>query len=229
MKDDNAKTKVDLFKNSHLFVSLDDNELRKLAELSMIRRFAKGEIIFMEGDPVDFLFFLAEGRVKIFKSSASGRIFTILIAARGDPIVSHHPSNENTRCFSSKALDNVVTVCVERDDFINCQLRFPKLGLEISRMFGRLLSSAYDRILDLIEEDVEQRLTNVLYILYSKFGPALSFTSEELSDLAGTTTATTIRILAKLRKAGLVRTGRGRISVLDGGRLQQRCRCSFIL
>lgn len=232
MTKENVDNIPDILRDSPLLVSLDEGELKELANLSTIRRFEKSDLIFMEGDPVDFLFFLAEGRVKIFKTSPSGRVITLMVAKRGDPIisnVSHSISTKTTREFSSKALDNVIAVSIKKDQFVEFQIKYPKLGVAISGMFGQLLSSAYERIIDLLDEEVEQRLINILYILYSKFGSLLSFTSEEFSDLVGSTPSTTIKMFSKLRKTGLIRTGRGKIFILDGERLEKLSRTTFKL
>jgi CRP/FNR family transcriptional regulator len=57
-------------------------------------------------------------------------------------------------------------------------------------------------------------------MLFIKFGTTLSLTREELGELAGTTTETTIRVLSKLKAGGIISSSRGKIVILDQGKLQ---------
>jgi CRP/FNR family transcriptional regulator, nitrogen oxide reductase regulator len=61
---------------------------------------------------------------------------------------------------------------------------------------------------------VEKRLLKVLLTLYQKFGGTLDFTSNELAELAGTTTESTLRVMARLRRSGVIQTRRGQIQIL---------------
>jgi CRP-like cAMP-binding protein len=57
-------------------------------------------------------------------------------------------------------------------------------------------------------------------MLFIKFGTTLSLTREELAELAGTTTETAIRVLSKLKAAGIISSTRGRIVILNQAKLQ---------
>ena len=71
MKKENTNNILAVYGDSPLFINFDQKELKELADLSSFRQYKKDDLIFMEGDPVKTLFFLAEGRVKIFKTSPS--------------------------------------------------------------------------------------------------------------------------------------------------------------
>jgi CRP-like cAMP-binding protein len=220
---------INVYRDSPLFINLDEDGLAELANLSILRHFAKGDPIFLESDPADFLYFVADGRVKIFKSSSSGKIFTLMVAVRGDPTISVNPFKENTRIFSSVALDNVTAIRVDRIKFVSFVQEHPSIAIEIIEIFVQLLDSAHERIIDLIGEPVEQRLINVLHMLSSKFGAELHFTSEELADLSGTTTETAIRILSRLKHACIISSGRGKLFILDESKLRDLSRRMFII
>lgn len=59
--------KLDMFKN------LDKKELERLNEISIIKKYKKGEFLFMEGDEPKWLLFLLSGSVRLYKSSAKGK------------------------------------------------------------------------------------------------------------------------------------------------------------
>jgi CRP-like cAMP-binding protein len=51
-----------LLKSNPLYRRLSDEDRRRLAEVSLVRSYAKGTTIFSEGDPSDFLYTVESGR-----------------------------------------------------------------------------------------------------------------------------------------------------------------------
>ena len=76
------------------------------------------------------------------------------------------------------------------------------------------------RLRDLAGERVEQRIAGILIMLSSKFGPELPFTRQEIADMAGTTIETTIRTMTRFKENGIIKSTRGRITVLDKNSLR---------
>jgi len=58
-------------------------------------------------------------------------------------------------------------------------------------------------------------------MLSAKLGATLPFTRQELSDMSGTTTETTIRILSQWKDAGIIRSVRSQITIADAHKLQK--------
>ncbi len=73
----------------------------------------------------------------------------------------------------------------------------------------------WDACSDLAGERVEQRIAGILVMLSSKFGPELPFTRQEIADMAGTTIETTIRVMTRFKENSIIKSARGRITVLD--------------
>jgi CRP/FNR family transcriptional regulator, cyclic AMP receptor protein len=59
--------KVDVLKTSPLFEMLSQPELEVLAELSKLRRYAPGDIVFEEGDLGDSLYVIVVGQLDVVK------------------------------------------------------------------------------------------------------------------------------------------------------------------
>jgi CRP-like cAMP-binding protein len=57
-------------------------------------------------------------------------------------------------------------------------------------------------------------------MLYSRLGPNLPFTRQEIADMAGTTTETAIRVMSRLRDGGIIRSVRGKTVILDETKLR---------
>ena len=68
------------------FAVLPPEDLRALASHCVVRRLAKDELLFAEGDLSDGLFVVQAGAVKLFKMSESGREQVLVIERAGSTV-----------------------------------------------------------------------------------------------------------------------------------------------
>jgi CRP-like cAMP-binding protein len=212
--------RVELYQHALGFEGLRSDQLREIAHLTVVKRFAKGEIIFHQDDPCRFFHVVAQGLVKVSFCSTSGFRMTYLLADRGEPLNLVGPFTGSPRFLSAEALEDAAVGCVKRDDFLSFALKHPTVVINIMSILGQAIDSANSRIIDMMEKRVEQRLLKVLYTLHKKFGPTLRFASTELAELTGTTTESTLRAMSKLRALGILRSRRGEIDIVDPHQLE---------
>lgn len=62
-----------ILRNVNLFSELNDKELEKVSELSSLKKFSKGEVIFFDTEPYLGFYIVIEGSIKIFKIVGDGR------------------------------------------------------------------------------------------------------------------------------------------------------------
>ena len=73
----------DFLRSFPYFSALGPEEVRRIAENTSQRSFAKGEVLFLEGAPNSGLYLIKSGRIRIFKSSPDGREQVLLTAGAG--------------------------------------------------------------------------------------------------------------------------------------------------
>jgi len=56
-------------------------------------------------------------------------------------------------------------------------------------------------------------------MLSAKLGLTIPFTRQEIAEMAGTTTETTIRVISRLKDRGVVSSNRGEITIIDETKL----------
>ena len=222
-----SDVKIEILRRSTLFSCLDPCALREIAPRADFRHFDRGEFIFHEGDPPKFLYIVGSGKVKQFKLSASGRAFTTAMMSSGDPLNAVAIFGAKAHFVSAQALNKTVTLCLAREDFVAFVDKYPIVSLRLIPLLGKVLNSAWERLTDFAGEMVCQRVFNVLYMLYFKFGDAIPVTREEIADMAGTTPETTVRVLSRLKGLGVIDPRRGKILILDATRLREMGGCSY--
>ena len=65
--------KSEVLRQIALFSGLGENELLALGHRALERRYVPEEVLFWEGEPCAGIYLIAQGSVKIFKTSAGGR------------------------------------------------------------------------------------------------------------------------------------------------------------
>jgi CRP-like cAMP-binding protein len=212
--------RVEFFRGALGFEGLTQGQLEGIAEAAFSTRFVKGEIIFDQNDRCERFHAVAKGLVKVSICSPSGFRMTYLIARPGEPLNLVGPFIGSPRTLSAEAMEDSVVVCMKRQDFTAMVFKNPVLITNIISILGHALDSANSRMIDMLEKRVDQRLLRVLYTLNKKFGAVLNFTSSELAELAGTTGESTLRAMGRLRRMGIVETGRGVVRIVEPDKLE---------
>jgi CRP/FNR family transcriptional regulator len=213
--------KVKIIRHSPIFMSLADAELTGLAKITTERRFNPGEIIFFEGDTPEWFYIVAEGRVKAFKQSSSGKEFTIAFFSPGEIFgeVAVFENKPYPASASAQSVGETVVLGIKREELLAFLAKHPGVALRIIGVLGERLRNAQSRLGDMAGERAVARLAGILLMLSSKMGNELPFTRQEIADMTGTTIETAIRILSRLKSGGVIRSTRGKIIIIDEAKL----------
>jgi signal-transduction protein with cAMP-binding, CBS, and nucleotidyltransferase domain len=76
--------KAEILKRSLIFSGLNEEELAEVAGLAIDRSFTSGEFVFWDGDPPNWFYIIAQGRVKVLKHSSLGKEFIIAFFGPGE-------------------------------------------------------------------------------------------------------------------------------------------------
>ncbi len=215
-----GSSKVQILKGSSIFSSLNDGELGELANLVIERNFMPNEFIFWDGDAPEWFYIVAEGQVKVLKHSSLGREFIIAFFGPGEMFGEVAVFENKPYPASAQAVAETKVVGIKREDFLSFLTSRPQVALKIINVLVGRLRDAQSRLRDLAGERVEQRLAGVLLMLSSKLGTTLPFTRQELADMVGTTIETAIRVMSHLKERGVIRSTRGKVTILDKEKLR---------
>ena len=210
---------------------LSGEERRSLLARARRRRFAKGEVLFHEGDPGDALHLIDKGHVAMRVTTPLGDVATLLVAGAGDFFGELALVSDNaTRNTTVVALDPVETLTLHRDQFAELRRDHPAvdrilvvaLAEEVRRLSGRLSEALFVPV----DKRVYRRLADLVAI-YARAGGGIvtiPLTQDDLASMAGTTRPTANKIVKAAEAAGILRIGRGRIEVTDTNGLGKRAR-----
>jgi CRP-like cAMP-binding protein len=227
--DTKLNTKVEILKKSPYFYYLNNDQLKQIASIASFRYFNRNDFLFHEGDPANFLFVVCSGKVKQFKMSLTGKGFTTAIMSSGDPLNAVAMFGASAYFVSAQAMSETTVLSIAKEEFLSFVNKYPVVAIRYISILGRVLNSAYERLTDLAGETAGQRVFNVLYMLHFKFGDKIPITREEIAEMAGTTTETTIRVLSKLKSLEIIDSRRGQIVMLNKNKFRDISRSSYLI
>ncbi len=218
-----------ILKKSPLFASLTGEEMRALAARATRRRFHKDEQLFAEGDPCSGLFLVANGKVRIFKLSPSGREQILAVEGPGSSFAELPVFDGGNYPAAAAALEDTEVLFVSRKDFQNFCREHPDVALKVIAVVGSRLRRLVGIIEELSFTTVRQRLIALLIRLAeanadrseNSIQIELPKTHQDLAAELGTVRELVSRNLSRLQAEGFLAVEGRRILVRDLTGLRQ--------
>jgi len=215
-----------------IFADLTEAEMTAIAQAAPMRTYAPGEMLFTPHQPVEVLFILKRGRVRIFRIAADGRALTTAIITAGTVFGEMVLLGQQMYDNWAEALNEAVVCVMSRADVHRFLLSDPRIAARITAILGTRLAAMEKRLTEAVFKTVPQRVAAALLALSVEpeqrhgplsFGPKpVAVTHEQLAALVGTSRETVTKALGELADGGVIKLGRGRITVLDPIRLAER-------
>ncbi|OPA81703.1 transcriptional regulator [Campylobacter pinnipediorum subsp. pinnipediorum] len=185
-----------------IFSNLKDDELSRLKDIAIIKKYKKGEFLFMEGDDPRWLIYLLSGSVKLYKNSPKGKeIFLHQLSPMN--FVAELANFENIK-YPANAVFTVSSEVLKidyskfRDEF----LINPKISIEIIKSLSEKLKITSDILHQELVLNSEARVAKFIVehedlfneLKYIKISSILNITPETFS-----------RILNKFKTSNLIK------------------------
>lgn len=206
------KTK-DTLQSIVLFSELSISQLRELIRISILKRFKKNEIIFLEGDYYKGFYILLKGVVKIFKISSDGKESVVHIVKPLTTFADIPLFEGKDYPVSAQTLEESLVLFIPKDGFIDLIKTNPDISLKMLAGFAKRLKSLVVQIEDLSTKDVKNRLAKFLVkeAIANETDnlpePFLNLTvpKSTIASFLGTITETLSRTFKKLEEENVIR------------------------
>ena len=152
------QTKIQTLASTHLLAGLAQHEIEALARRAIEKRYAPGEMLFHEGDECAGLFVLGSGRVKIFKTSSSGREIMLAVDSAPSSVAEVPLFDSGNYPASVVAIDEVVAYLIGKRDFQQVCREHPEVSLQVLAVVGRRLRHLIEIVERVTFGSVRQRL-----------------------------------------------------------------------
>ncbi len=223
---------TDVLRQAPLFSALDDEATAALRSSLGTVKLRRGEVLFHEGDSGDKLYIVADGKVKLGRTSADGRENLLAILGPGQMFGELSLFDPGPRSATVTAVTDTSFFSLSHDDLLKWLDGRPIVARGLLSQLAARLRKSNDVVADLVFSDVPGRVAKALLDLSTRFGEqvdegirvAHDLTQEELAQLVGASRETVNKALADFQQRGWIRHEARAVVLLDVDRLSRRAR-----
>jgi CRP/FNR family transcriptional regulator, cyclic AMP receptor protein len=200
------------------------DDLRKTA---LARKFQTGEEIFAEGDEASFLPIIIKGKVKMVRFPEVGKEVIISIFGDGEMFAVPPVFDGEPYPATAIAMEKTELLLLYREDFLRLLRESHEFSFAVIGWMCEMLREKTSVIKNLATASPEHRVGNVLLRLAEKENSnftesvKISLRRQDIAEMAGLTTETTIRTARKLAEKDLIKIVRGKIILDDAESLRR--------
>jgi CRP-like cAMP-binding protein len=213
-----------------LFARFTPDDLGAVAACAQRRRYPRGSVVFLRGEPGDAIYVVEAGRVKIALTSPQGKELVLGLLGPGDFFGELAVFDGEPRSADAIAAEDSRLLVIHRADFRRDLEARPRMAVELVAVLSRRLRRDAELIEDAAFLDVAGRLARALLRLAEAEGQpagagtliARRLTQAELAGLVGATRESVGKWLGAFERQGLVARRGGRITVLRPDALGRR-------
>jgi len=222
----------DVVRRAPLFAALDEEAALAVRQSMVEVSLPKGQVLFREGDFGDRLYVVAEGKLKVGRTSTDGRESLLSVLGPGEMFGELTVFDPTARMGTAIAVTDCLLYSLSSDNLKPWLAQRPDVSMSLLRQLSKRLRRSSEVVSDLVFSDVPGRVAKSLLDLADRFGVpteegvhvAHDLTQEELAQLVGASRETVNKSLADFAGRGWLRLEGRAVTLLDVERLRRRAK-----
>lgn len=227
MSETTEQSAIELLRSVPLFADLEEGELERFSQVAVPRSFPGATRVFHEGDSSDACYIVSEGTFRVTREHSDGRAITLATLGPGEIFGELAMLDGDKRSASAESITDGTLLALPASDVRSLLSRNPEIALKLVAGLVRRLRAANMRLSRQSFQTVPSRVAGILAQLSREDQDGdetaevtIRMNQTDLAQLAGTSRESVSRFLAELERAGVVRSGRGRVTVLEPQKLR---------
>ena len=196
---DTREAVVAALRRIHPFDQVPADLVARVAEKVRWRPCHAGDVLFREGEPVQAVFLLRAGRVKIVAVDDDGREYIMHLLGPGDLFPAVGLFTGGGYPATAEVIQDGVIGIVTREVILNLVREHGDLAMALLMAQEERIRYLQDRIRSLVWRDLR---TRVLEVLVKHMGDQL--THQEIAALVGAARESVSRVISEFKRQGLV-------------------------
>ncbi|MCA1031035.1 Crp/Fnr family transcriptional regulator [Bacillus timonensis] len=201
------------FKDVPLFKNLTHDELAPIVRISNARFYKERMYVFMQDDPLDRVFFIQSGKIKIYKTDVNGKEQIVSILTAGEMFPHAGFFRKGGYPAHAEVIEDTQLIVTPIDQFEEILLQYPELCIKLFKVLGEKIVDLQNRLEEQILHNAYEQI-GLLFLRLShihgekesedKYRLTTSFTHKELANMIGTSRETMSRTITYFKKKGYV-------------------------
>lgn len=194
----------------NVFCSLTAIQVSEMTSEKNCSMFKKGQIIFNEGNRPAGMYCVNKGKIKLYQTGEEGKEQILRLAKEGD-ILGYRSLISGEAYSATASVMEDATVCfIPKSTFFNFLHSNSDLSSKMMQLLSHDLKDAENRLTALAQKPVRERMAEALLMLNEFYGVDgegminAVVSREDIANIVGTATETTIRILSDFKSEKLI-------------------------
>ncbi|WP_067840763.1 Crp/Fnr family transcriptional regulator [Amphibacillus sediminis] len=212
-----------------LFKGLSTDEMDPIVGIARIRTYQAEAFVFMQEEPLDRVFFIYSGKIKIHKSDLSGKEQIVSILEAGDMFPHAGFFRNGNFPAHAEVLETAELIVIPVQKFENILLEYPEICIKMFRVLGEKIVDLQSRLEEKMLRNTYEQIVMLLLRLTQSNGVKIKehyrltshFTNQELANMIGTTRETMNRTLNQLRKKGMIQRDEAGYFLINRDKLER--------
>lgn len=221
MQQDSIKNLLQRFP---LFMSLTDEEIEPVLNITATKTFRRGTHIFLQDDPLTNVYFIHQGKIKIYRNDIQGKEQIINVLKEGDMFPHQGFFRKDNYPANAETIEESLLFYIPIHLFENFLINNPEVSIKIFRVLGEKIVELQTRLEEKVLRNTYEQIVLLLMRLSKQHGRKLDngdtvlttqFTNRDLANMIGSSRETVSRTLTQLKKSKKVYTDSDGSLVLD--------------
>lgn len=210
-----------IIKRFNALKTLTNEELERISDHKTSLLIKKGENLMTEGNAINGLYCIKDGKGKLTKLNTNGKEQIIKFIKGGDILGHRSILSEDLVGLNAIALEDMHVCFIPKGDILDTIKENNQFSLNLMKNISQQLNDANTSISQMAQKPVKDRLAETLLYLEEIFGVDnekcidVVLTREEIANTIGTATESAIRLLSNLKKDGVIDLLGKRIKIIN--------------
>lgn len=207
---------------TNVFCSKSSDSIDQINEEKVCSQYKKGEPIFKEGNRPHGIYCVNYGKIKLSKMGSDGKEQIIRLVKAGDPLGYRALLSGDKYYSTAIALEDSGVCFIPRELFMGILQKDSALTVEMIKLLSDDLKKAELQITHLAQKPVRERAAEAILFIKETYGFEAdgktidaTFSREDIANIIGTATETTIRLLSEFNKEGIIQLNGKKITILN--------------
>ncbi|WP_106498028.1 Crp/Fnr family transcriptional regulator [Lentibacillus sp. Marseille-P4043] len=225
----NSQSVRELLQKVPLFKDLTEYEMEPIVDLAKSRMYRHGTHIFMQGDPLTNVYFIRQGKVKIYKTDFHGKEQIVNVLQPDDMFPHQGFFRKDSYPAHAEVLEDAILIYIPIHSFEDFLITHPEICIKLFRVLGDKIVDLQNRLEEKILHNTYEQIIMLLLRLARHYGKEIKdnqtrinthFTNRELANMIGSSRETVSRTLTQLKKQQLITTDKGGYFILQANKLE---------
>lgn len=200
--------------------------LKQLSEEKELREYRKREEIYREGNYPRGVYFLNKGKVKTSITGENGKEFITGLYNEGEFFGYLALLEEGKYNETAVTLEDAEICLLPKEDFYSLVYKNADVSKKFIKMLSVGLHEKEEQLVKLAYNSVRKKVADALITLHNRFVKegsdnfTINISREDLANIAGTATESTIRTLSDFKDEKLIEVHASKITILNYNKLK---------